>query len=533
MSVAHDRIRRTGPSGRCATIAALAHERRGSDAGERPTMRHAGIALVLLLLHLLVAARGGVHAELVGQLLRIGVFGAAVGAALRRRRQAPGMARVLWTLLALALLMQVLWAIPVLAAVLWPAHATVLVIGAGVLSAMYTIPCMYLITSAFSGRESPMVKALDAGMAVLLAALLILLISTVVGGASPGDPASVWLAIWHADAIDFFLAVLATVRLVGARSISRRHFYLVASAFLWCNATAAAIYNRLDMVGQPWWGPVLIDVAFVLAALLAWRPPPAWLRRYGPSANTARVIAAFAPVAIALGVLILGISLSRLNFLGGAAAVLAAAVMYGLRVAVIQTQHEDRQQLADLSNRRLQRQLGMDPLTAIANRSALDARMREILAGGVSCSLMMIDIDYFKQFNDSQGHVLGDHCLVQVASALKAALQRGTDMVARYGGEEFAVVLPDTGPEETGELACRLLAAVSGLRIPHPASPLGYVTVSIGVAIRRHDWLGEGDTTIALFQAADHALYQAKADGRDCIRHAGGDAGQRAPAFDA
>lgn len=495
-------------------------------------MRYAGIALVLLLLHLLVAAQAGVHAEIVGQLLRIGVFATAVGAALQRRGKVPGMARVLWSLLALALLMQVLWAIPILLAVLLPAHAMPLVIGAGVLSAMYTIPCMYLITSAFTGREPSMVKVLDAGMAVLLAALLILLISAVMGGEHPGDAASIWLAIWHADAIDFSLAILSTVRLVGARSTSRRHFYWVASAFLWCNAIAAAVYNRLDMVGQPWWGPVLIDVAFVLAAILAWRPPPAWLRRYSPSVNTARVIGAFAPVAIALGVLILGISLSRLNFIGGAAAVLLAAVMYGLRVAIIQTQHEDRQQLADLSNRRLQRQLGVDPLTGIANRGALDARMRETLASGVSCSLMMVDIDYFKQFNDSQGHVVGDHCLMRVAAAMKTTLQRGTDMVARYGGEEFAVVLPDASPEETDEMARRLLASVSSLMIPHPASPLGHVTVSIGVAIRRHDWMDEGDTTSALFQAADHALYRAKSDGRNRIRHAGYDVGQRVPAVD-
>jgi diguanylate cyclase (GGDEF)-like protein len=495
-------------------------------------MHYAGIALVLSLVHVLVAAHGGAHAEVVGQLLRIGVFGAAVGAVLQRRRRARGMARVLWALLGTALAIQVLWAVPILLAVLQPDHAMALVIVAGTLSAMYTIPCMYLITSAFTGREPRMVKALDTGMAVLLAALLLLLMSTVVGGSTPGDPGSVWLAIRHADAIDFSLAILATVRLVGARSLARRHFYLAAAVFLWVNAIAAAIYNRLDMVGQPWWGPVLIDVAFVLAAVLAWRPPPAWLRRYRPAANVARVIAAFAPVAIALAVLILGISLSRLNFIGGAAAVLLAAVMYGLRVAIIQTRHEDEQQLADLSNRQLQRQLGVDPLTGIANRGALDAGMREILASGMSCSLMMIDIDYFKQFNDSHGHVLGDRCLVQVAAALKAAVQRGGDLVARYGGEEFAVVLPGAGAEGTDEMARRLLAAVSQLRIPHPASPLGHVTVSIGVAIGRHDWMDEGDPTVALFQAADHALYQAKADGRNCIRHADDHAGRPVAALD-
>ncbi|SEL85505.1 diguanylate cyclase (GGDEF) domain-containing protein [Pseudoxanthomonas sp. GM95] len=495
-------------------------------------MRFAAIGFCLMLLHLWVAAGGGAHAEVTGQLLRIGVFCSAVGATLHRRVRAHGMARTLWLLLALALTMQVLWALMILASVLWPAHAQGLGMGANVLSAMYTIPCMYLITSAFTGREPALVKGLDAGMSVLLAALLILLISTVMGGDNPGDPAAIWLAIWHADAIDFSLAILASVRLFGAGTTSRRYFYWITSVFLWCNATAAAVFNRLDMSGQTWWGPTIIDLAFVLVALMAWRAPPTWLRRYRPSLQTVRTIAAFAPVAIALGVLILGISLSRLNFFGGAAAVLLAAVMYGLRVAVIQSQHEDQADLADRSNQQLQRQLGVDPLTGIANRGALDARMRETLASGVSCSLMMIDIDYFKQFNDSQGHVLGDRCLVKVAAALKSTLQRSSDMVARYGGEEFAVVLPDCSPEATDEMARRLLMAVSHMRIPHPASPLGHVTVSIGVAIRRHDWMGEDDTTTALFQAADRALYQAKSEGRNRIRHAGYDAGQRVPAFE-
>ncbi|WCE04131.1 GGDEF domain-containing protein [Pseudoxanthomonas sp. JBR18] len=486
----------------------------------RLKLRYASIALGLMALHVLVATGEGLRPEVAEQLLRLGVMSAALAALWRQRALTIGTLRALWGLLALAVTMQVVWGSVLLLGTLWPARVASLSIAAEVASALYTLPCMYLIAGAFSHGEPRAVRILDAGTSLLLGVLLALLIVTVVRGAVPAGLDATRFAIWHADVIDFSLALLATLRLLGARSINRRYLYWVAAAFLWFNAIDAAVYNRLSVAGPTGWSAILIEPAFVAVAILAGLPPPRWLRRYRPSVRTGRVIAAFAPVAISLGVLMLGLSLSRLHFAGGAAAVMLAAILYGLRVAFVQTRHQDLREQVDLDNRQLQLQLGIDPLTGIANRGALDARVREILASGVTCSLLMIDVDHFKQFNDSQGHVRGDQCLVRVAAALKGCLQRADELVARYGGEEFAAVMPAASQADTEAMARRLLGAVSGLRIAHPASPLGHVSVSIGIAIRQHDWLDEGDTTLSLFQAADQALYKAKAEGRNRIHPA-------------
>jgi diguanylate cyclase (GGDEF)-like protein len=137
---------------------------------------------------------------------------------------------------------------------------------------------------------------------------------------------------------------------------------------------------------------------------------------------------------------------------------------------------------------------------------------------GHYCSLLMIDIDFFKQYNDSLGHIAGDACLVKVASALSTSHLRAHDLVARYGGEEFAVVLIDTPADAALDVARRLTAAIERLQIAHPLCPLGYVTVSVGIATQTSETPTD---PIFLLDAADHALYRAKSRGRNCVEVAG------------
>ena len=172
------------------------------------------------------------------------------------------------------------------------------------------------------------------------------------------------------------------------------------------------------------------------------------------------------------------------------------------------------------SNEELQKLTCLDGLTGIANRRRFDDFIRkECLRSareGTTLSLILIDIDYFKAYNDCYGHLQGDECLRTVARALQQALHRPADLVARYGGEEFAVVLPNTNAQGAMQLADSLRKVVETLRLPHPGSPLhDFVTISMGIASKV---ASEKASPTDLIQMADAALYEAKHAGRNQSR---------------
>lgn len=169
----------------------------------------------------------------------------------------------------------------------------------------------------------------------------------------------------------------------------------------------------------------------------------------------------------------------------------------------------------------LRRLANFDALTGINNRRHVmelaDLEWKRAVRYGVPLSLLMLDVDHFKQINDTHGHLVGDQAICLVAQACLNAV-REIDVVGRYGGEEFVIVLPGTHFAGALELAERLRRRVAGVRLkcgqPHPVS----LTASIGVAS-----LQQGDTLEQLLVAADKALYQAKRQGRDKVVAAGVD----------
>jgi diguanylate cyclase (GGDEF)-like protein len=171
-----------------------------------------------------------------------------------------------------------------------------------------------------------------------------------------------------------------------------------------------------------------------------------------------------------------------------------------------------------VTNARLQRLASLDGLTSIPNRRSLDYQLeiewKRAIRVQSPLSLLMIDIDHFKQFNDFYGHLLGDRCLQEVAQALVTTPRRPEDFVARYGGEEFVVLLPSTGIEGAQIVAEAILKAVAELAIEHRGSPSGHVTVSIGCA---HYLPSIAERYSILFQMADDALYLAKKAGRNRV----------------
>ncbi len=160
-----------------------------------------------------------------------------------------------------------------------------------------------------------------------------------------------------------------------------------------------------------------------------------------------------------------------------------------------------------------------DGLTGIANRRHFDVAMekeiRRAKRAGTPLSLLMIDIDSFKAYNDHYGHQQGDDTLIKVAGALARLLQRPLDLIARYGGEEFAVVLPEMDTAQSLAMAETMRAAVAALAIPHAkAGHADHVTISIGVATHDAAHLSE---IAHLVGAADRALYSAKHGGRNRV----------------
>ncbi|GGF06306.1 hypothetical protein GCM10011611_09780 [Aliidongia dinghuensis] len=174
-----------------------------------------------------------------------------------------------------------------------------------------------------------------------------------------------------------------------------------------------------------------------------------------------------------------------------------------------------------VANEALLDQAGRDGLTGLFNRRRLDeALAREWLRAKRDrqpLSVLMIDVDYFKGFNDTYGHQEGDACLRRLAAVLQDAVRRPADFVARYGGEEFLVCLPGTPAAGAYEIATKIRKALCDLAIPHAGSPLHVVTISIGLASLVPP---EGMIADQLVAAADMGLYRAKSAGRDRVMHA-------------
>jgi diguanylate cyclase (GGDEF)-like protein/PAS domain S-box-containing protein len=170
-----------------------------------------------------------------------------------------------------------------------------------------------------------------------------------------------------------------------------------------------------------------------------------------------------------------------------------------------------------IANHELERLATLDGLTQVANRRRFDEYLHQewnrLAREQKSLSLILCDIDYFKHYNDTHGHLAGDRCLIQVAQAVNTAVERSTDMVARYGGEEFAVVLPNTSISGAEYIARKIQSAIQQCRIPHTVANLGnYLTVSLGLASMVPSAQSVAEDLVL---AADTALYQAKTKGRN------------------
>ncbi len=209
---------------------------------------------------------------------------------------------------------------------------------------------------------------------------------------------------------------------------------------------------------------------------------------------------------------------------------LVARIRYHSQAYISQRQRDEafealmksQRELAE-ANAILEKLSSLDGLTGIPNRRRFDevlkAEWHRAMRHSTSLSLIMLDIDFFKLYNDSYGHQGGDDCLIQVARILDETANRETDIVARYGGEEFAAVLPETGSKGAYEVAEAMRSNIEKADIPHKSSKVAeYVSISVGVAT----WVPERDSQPEeIIELADKALYKAKESGRNQVISSG------------
>lgn len=180
---------------------------------------------------------------------------------------------------------------------------------------------------------------------------------------------------------------------------------------------------------------------------------------------------------------------------------------------------QESQRKLNEANLTLEKLSSLDGLTGIANRRQFDKTLKKEWSRAIRnrspISLVMLDIDYFKPYNDTYGHQGGDNCLKAVAETIKESEKRPADLAARYGGEEFAIILPETDEQGVRDLAQGILQRIRALKIPHKSSQVHeYLTVSIGTATAIPDRESHPSSMI---KSADERLYHAKNTGRNRV----------------
>ena len=170
----------------------------------------------------------------------------------------------------------------------------------------------------------------------------------------------------------------------------------------------------------------------------------------------------------------------------------------------------------DAANSRLEKLSTQDPLTKISNRRDLEQNLlkewKRSKREKIELSVIMLDIDFFKPYNDNYGHQQGDECLKAVAKLLKQCIKRSHDLLARFGGEEFVMVLPDTSITGATDVANKVINTLRKINLPHAHSAAAdHVTISMGIS----STLAGAETPTSLLKQADEALYKAKESGRN------------------
>ena len=391
-------------------------------------------------------------------------------------------------------------------------------IGSQILFFFYGAPMLMAIVAPPAGAPRQRLLTIDAVQLTLLVLLMSLAVFDVVpfSHREPHPaPAAVLVRVFDFEAL--LLAVLAMLRMLATPPQDRsRRFALALCVALAGRLLSVVLNNHFGMPDGV--SDALDAIPFLLLAVLLFAAPEtlAFAERIGWLPGMAKLLDNSSPMLLPVSVVALSMAEVRAHpvlapWLAGIGMLLS-----GVRSTLLLLAYQQAQAEASAARDAMQQLSVTDPLTGVPNRRAFDEALRREwtrgLRSGEPVSVVLLDIDHFKQINDRYGHADGDICLRQVAYALLSSLQREFDSLARVGGEEFAAVLPGTDEPGAERVADRMHQVVRGLRLRNEGSPEGMVTVSAGIctAIPQH-----GFSLEEMLARADHMLYEAKRRGRN------------------
>ena len=388
---------------------------------------------------------------------------------------------------------------------------------------LYGVPLLLAISFPTDGPRTRLFFWLDTVQGLLTAFLIYVTLFSVVPFASAKIqpiPESLLTTTYNIE--NLVLACGASLRLLAQpRDGEGRRVFEVLCWFLWLYAGCAWAYNYLSVVTQQHaLFDLLVDVPFIVLAVLTLLPLHHLQQKHSADQQTTlgTLIEIGSPIIYTLALLGLGIAMLHTHFHIGILAIIVALAVYGVRTTVLQSSFAQSQRSLQHARDRLKEMSLKDSLTDIANRRCFDEMLEtewhRAARSRLPLSLLLADIDFFKNLNDCHGHRRGDDCLVEIAGALKAALPRSGDLLARYGGEEFAVILPETDRAGAQSVAARMQQAVRELKLLNKTALGDYVTLSVGIATYQFP---EEGTAEGLIEASDRALYRAKAQGRNRV----------------
>lgn len=456
------------------------------------------------------------------------VFGTL--ACLHQFQTGPAEARRLWALLAAAFLLSIVGQAESTVYEWLPAPHHNTAFTADFFFLIYGIPVLLAISSPNEEVGLRSFIWFDAALALIAALLLYLQIfaSLAPFGNDPISGAEL-MDLYNAE--NAILTLMVAVRLVARPSEGRKRFFDALAVYLLTYGITALILGYIELKLDLPQG--LHDIAWALPilvflAVLAFRPENSSLgsaagEKHG---SAALIIDSLSPLLFILSIVIMGVRIAPQHALIGFASITGAVALSGLRSAFLLRKYVESQR--ELSKKsvalldavhRLHEQSIRDSLTGLHNRRHFDdgflTEWKRSLRSQQCLSLLLVDVDRFKDLNDQYGHQEGDECLKKIAQHLAAQLKRPGDLIARYGGDEFSVVLPATGQDGALEIADKLRGAITRIAWPHLATC--NLTLSIGVCSR----VAAPDISVAKFlKMADTALYSAKRNGRNRVETA-------------